>query len=86
MDINFSLIIFLCILRIGVYFLLGGGWSSNSSYRLLGGIRSVAQTISYEVSFALIIVSLVVMIISYNIILFCKFNVLIIVFTRIFFL
>lgn len=49
--INFNLIflfIFRCI-RIGVYFILFSGWSSNSNFSLLGSLRAVAQTISYEV-------------------------------------
>lgn len=43
------------------------GWSSNSNYSLLGGLRSVAQTISYEVSLALILLSFLVLISSLRI-------------------
>lgn len=43
----------------GVYTLIGRGWSSNSNYALLGALRGVAQTISYEVRIALIFLSLV---------------------------
>jgi NADH-ubiquinone oxidoreductase chain 1 len=43
----------------GIYTLIGRGWSSNSNYALLGATRGVAQTISYEVSIALIFLSLV---------------------------
>nr|YP_010934919.1 NADH dehydrogenase subunit 1 [Lamennaisia ambigua]WKV28909.1 NADH dehydrogenase subunit 1 [Lamennaisia ambigua] len=56
-DYNFMLI--LCFLSCGVYPLMIGGWSSNSLYSLLGGLRSVAQTISYEVSLILVMLSLV---------------------------
>jgi hypothetical protein len=42
------------------------GWSSNSNYSLLGGLRSVAETISYEVSLALILLSFVFLICGYN--------------------
>jgi NADH-ubiquinone oxidoreductase chain 1 len=43
----------------GVYTVMSAGWSSNSNYALLGGLRAVAQTISYEVSLALILLSFV---------------------------
>jgi len=54
--ISFSLggLFFFCCTRFGVYTLIRRGWSSNSNYALLGAIRGVAQTISYEVSIALI--------------------------------
>lgn len=48
---------FFCCTRFGVYTLLGRGWSSNSNYALLGAIRGVAQTISYEVAMALLLLS-----------------------------
>jgi NADH-ubiquinone oxidoreductase chain 1 len=43
------------------------GWSSNSNYALLGGLRAVAQTISYEVSIALILISFIFLIGNFNI-------------------
>ena len=43
------------ILRIGVYPLIVSGWSSNRRYALIGRLRGVAQTISYEVRFALVL-------------------------------
>merc|ERR1712183_206462 len=46
---------FLCCTRLGVYSTIGAGWSSNSKYALLGCLRAVAQTISYEVRLALIL-------------------------------
>lgn len=46
----FSFIYIFCFLSLGVYFLLFCGWGSNSKYALLGGYRSVSQTVSYEVS------------------------------------
>nr|YP_010510806.1 NADH dehydrogenase subunit 1 [Dermestes dimidiatus]QXQ00385.1 NADH dehydrogenase subunit 1 [Dermestes dimidiatus] len=54
---SFGLLFFLCCSSLGVYTIMISGWSSNSNYSLLGGIRSVAQTISYEVSLALILLS-----------------------------
>nr|YP_009992944.1 NADH dehydrogenase subunit 1 [Felderimyia fuscipennis]QNO34154.1 NADH dehydrogenase subunit 1 [Felderimyia fuscipennis] len=64
---NLGLIFFLCITSLGVYTVMVAGWSSNSNYALLGGLRAVAQTISYEVSMALILLSFVFLIGGYNI-------------------
>lgn len=50
----FTAVIFLCISRLNVYSTLLAGWASNSKYALLGSLRAIAQTISYEVSIALI--------------------------------
>jgi NADH-ubiquinone oxidoreductase chain 1 len=63
---NLGLLFFLCCTSLGVYTVIIAGWSSNSNYALLGGLRAVAQTISYEVSLALIILSFVILIGSYN--------------------
>nr|AML25639.1 NADH dehydrogenase subunit 1 [Staphylinidae sp. BMNH 1274679] len=65
---NFGILYFLCVSSLGVYTVMISGWSSNSNYALLGGIRSVAQTISYEVSLALILMSFLMMILSLNMI------------------
>nr|UHA55346.1 NADH dehydrogenase subunit 1 [Kennelia xylinana] len=71
--INFNLgfLFFFCCMSMGVYTLMIAGWSSNSNYSLLGGLRAVAQTISYEVSLALIMLSVIIMIMDFNLI---KFN------------
>nr|YP_009057601.1 NADH dehydrogenase subunit 1 [Gononemertes parasita]AGZ63901.1 NADH dehydrogenase subunit 1 [Gononemertes parasita] len=53
----FGIFFFLCISSMSVYSTLFAGWSSNSKYALLGALRSVAQTISYEVSLILILLS-----------------------------
>nr|YP_010895040.1 NADH dehydrogenase subunit 1 [Ceriana vespiformis]WJW73553.1 NADH dehydrogenase subunit 1 [Ceriana vespiformis] len=63
---NLGLLFFLCCTSLGVYTVMIAGWSSNSNYALLGGLRSVAQTISYEVSLALILLSFVFLINNYN--------------------
>nr|YP_010894910.1 NADH dehydrogenase subunit 1 [Phortica tanabei]WJW73423.1 NADH dehydrogenase subunit 1 [Phortica tanabei] len=63
---NLGLLFFLCCTSLGVYTVMIAGWSSNSNYALLGGLRAVAQTISYEVSMALILLSFVFLIGSYN--------------------
>ena len=57
----------LVILRLGVYPLLVRGWASNSKYAALGALRGVAQTISYEISLALIIIQFIIVFMSYNI-------------------
>nr|YP_010691634.1 NADH dehydrogenase subunit 1 [Ceratitis cosyra]WBU94558.1 NADH dehydrogenase subunit 1 [Ceratitis cosyra] len=64
---NLGILFFLCCTSLGVYTVMIAGWSSNSNYALLGGLRAVAQTISYEVSMALILLSFVFLIGSYNI-------------------
>nr|QZI85976.1 NADH dehydrogenase subunit 1 [Rhynocoris fuscipes] len=71
---NFGALFFLCCTGMGVYGVLLSGWSSNSNYALLGGLRSVAQTISYEVSMALILVCLLVFIYGFNLLDFMIFQ------------
>lgn len=53
--IQFRVLYFLCVSRINVYTTFLAGWRSNSKYALLGALRGVAQTISYEVSISLIL-------------------------------
>nr|AQM40186.1 NADH dehydrogenase subunit 1 [Diestramima tibetensis] len=65
---NFGLLFFLCCTSMGVYTVMIAGWSSNSNYALLGGLRAVAQTISYEVSLALILFSFIFLIDSYTLV------------------
>nr|QQV69642.1 NADH dehydrogenase subunit 1 [Artemia franciscana] len=54
---NLSFVLVICIISVGVYSVMVAGWSSNSKYSLLGSIRAGAQTISYEVSLVIIILS-----------------------------
>jgi NADH-quinone oxidoreductase subunit H len=49
-DINVGLLLFLAMSSLGVYSITLGGWSSNNKYALLGGLRSSAQMISYELA------------------------------------
>nr|AMW67942.1 NADH dehydrogenase subunit 1 [Eumantispa harmandi] len=65
-NFNLGLLFFLCCTSMGVYTVLVAGWSSNSNYALLGGLRAVAQTISYEVSMALLLLSFIILIGSFN--------------------
>lgn len=57
----FSVLFFLCVSSINVYPTFISGWRSNSKYALLGALRGVAQTISYEISIALIIISVIIL-------------------------
>ncbi len=53
----FRALLFLCISSLNVYGTLGAGWTSNSKYSLIGALRGVAQTISYEVRMSLILLT-----------------------------
>lgn len=64
--IIYSSLFFLAVSSLNVYGTLIAGWSSNSKYALLGAIRAVAQTISYEVSIALILLFPLIIINSIN--------------------
>lgn len=72
LNISLGTLFFFCCTRFGVYRLLGRGWSSNSNYALLGSIRGVAQTISYEVSIALLFLSRIFIIGGYRFIFFSR--------------
>src|SRR5262252_1239453 len=52
-DINVGLLLFLAMSSLGVYAITLGGWASNNKYALLGGLRSSAQMISYELAMGL---------------------------------
>nr|YP_010947292.1 NADH dehydrogenase subunit 1 [Promustilia yajiangensis]WGO62295.1 NADH dehydrogenase subunit 1 [Promustilia yajiangensis] len=71
---NLGILFFFCCTSLGVYSVMIAGWSSNSNYALLGGLRAVAQTISYEVSLALILMSAVIMIMDFNLLIFSYFQ------------
>uniref|UniRef100_A0AAU7YTP8 NADH-ubiquinone oxidoreductase chain 1 n=1 Tax=Conchapelopia togamaculosa TaxID=3154050 RepID=A0AAU7YTP8_9DIPT len=71
---NLGVLFFLCCTSMGVYTVMIAGWSSNSNYALLGGLRAVAQTISYEVSLALILLSFIFLIGNYNFLSFLTYQ------------
>ncbi|GAA2797773.1 NADH-quinone oxidoreductase subunit NuoH [Kribbella solani] len=56
-DLPVSVLYVMAIASIGIYGIVLGGWSSNSTYSLLGGLRSSAQMISYEVAMGLALVT-----------------------------
>nr|WKL05389.1 NADH dehydrogenase subunit 1 [Syngnathus argulus]WKL05390.1 NADH dehydrogenase subunit 1 [Syngnathus argulus]WKL05391.1 NADH dehydrogenase subunit 1 [Syngnathus argulus]WKL05392.1 NADH dehydrogenase subunit 1 [Syngnathus argulus]WKL05393.1 NADH dehydrogenase subunit 1 [Syngnathus argulus] len=59
-NINLSILFILAISSLTVYSILGSGWASNSKYALIGALRAVAQTISYEVSLGLILLAVII--------------------------
>ncbi len=60
-DINIGLLLLFAITSMGVYGVALAGWSSNSKYPLLGGLRSSAQMISYEVSLTMSVIGVVLL-------------------------
>lgn len=66
LSFEYSLLFFMCCTALSVYRLLGAGWSSNSKYALIGSLRCVAQTVSYEVSLALILFCFVILTLCYE--------------------
>nr|CAH59894.1 NADH dehydrogenase subunit 1 [Zygaena romeo adumbrata] len=71
---NLGLMFFICCTSLGVYSVMIAGWSSNSNYALLGGLRSVAQTISYEVSLVLIMLSSIIFVMNFNLVFFNEYQ------------
>ena len=65
-NFTYSILIIVVVIRFGVYPLLIAGWASNRKYALLGGLRGVSQTISYEIRLALIILTFLVYLGSYS--------------------
>jgi NADH-quinone oxidoreductase subunit H len=60
-DVNIGLLIVLGITSLGVYGVALAGWSSNSKYSLLGGLRASAQMVSYEIALGLSLVGVLIM-------------------------
>jgi NADH-quinone oxidoreductase subunit H len=56
-DVNVAVLVIFAIASMGVYGIVLAGWSSNSKYSLLGGLRSSAQMISYELSYGMALAS-----------------------------
>src|SRR5688572_4203980 len=60
-DVNVAVLVIFAIASMGVYGIVIAGWSSNSKYSLLGGLRSAAQMISYELSYALALAAVIML-------------------------
>nr|YP_009093587.1 NADH dehydrogenase subunit 1 [Tetrastes sewerzowi]AIR93793.1 NADH dehydrogenase subunit 1 [Tetrastes sewerzowi] len=60
-DLNLGLLFLLAMSSLTVYSLLWSGWASNSKYALIGALRAVAQTISYEVTLAIILLATIML-------------------------
>nr|QXT44848.1 NADH dehydrogenase subunit 1 [Microchironomus tabarui] len=71
---NLGVLFFFCCMSFGVYMVMLAGWSSNSVYALLGSLRSIAQTISYEVALVLMLMSVLFLIGGFNLIYFDLFQ------------
>nr|YP_003667973.1 NADH dehydrogenase subunit 1 [Acryllium vulturinum]ACN53553.1 NADH dehydrogenase subunit 1 [Acryllium vulturinum] len=65
-DLNLGLLFLLAMSSLTVYSLLWSGWASNSKYALIGALRAVAQTISYEVTLAIILLSTIMLCGNYS--------------------
>nr|YP_002735056.1 NADH dehydrogenase subunit 1 [Neuroctenus parus]ABZ02072.1 NADH dehydrogenase subunit 1 [Neuroctenus parus] len=73
-DFKFGVLYFFCCSGLGVYGVLISGWSSNSMYSFLGGMRALAQTISYEVSMSLIVICYLLLTGSFDLKDFCVYQ------------
>nr|YP_007625107.1 NADH dehydrogenase subunit 1 [Damaliscus pygargus]ABB80060.1 NADH dehydrogenase subunit I [Damaliscus pygargus]ACI24497.1 NADH dehydrogenase subunit 1 [Damaliscus pygargus] len=60
-NMNLGVLFMLAMSSLAVYSILWSGWASNSKYALIGALRAVAQTISYEVTLAIILLSVLLM-------------------------
>ena len=60
-DVNVAVLIILALSSIGVYGIFLGAWASNNKYSLVGGLRSSAQMISYELTLGLVVVAVVLL-------------------------
>ena len=65
-NINVGILYLFAVSSLGVYGVIMGGWASNSKYPFLGGLRSAAQMVSYEVSIGFVIVTVIILAGSMN--------------------
>nr|YP_010554606.1 NADH dehydrogenase subunit 1 [Cheumatopsyche infascia]UYO79226.1 NADH dehydrogenase subunit 1 [Cheumatopsyche infascia] len=66
--LNMGFLFFLCLMSFGVYLVMMSGWSSNSNFSFLGGVRAIVQTISYEVSLIFLFLSIIILVMDFNLI------------------
>nr|QXE46455.1 NADH dehydrogenase subunit 1 [Cephalcia yanqingensis] len=71
---NLGILFIMCCLSISVYSIMLAGWSSNSMYSMLGSLRAIAQSISYEVMLSMFLLSFIMMIESYSLMDFYKYQ------------
>nr|CDR49920.1 NADH-ubiquinone oxidoreductase chain 1 [Xenophyes cascus] len=71
---SFGVLYFMCVSSIGVYVLLASGWSSSCTYSVLGCMRAVAQTISYEINLMIVLMSLLFLIRGFDLMEFSQFQ------------
>lgn len=67
LSMNYSFVIFFCVGSVIVFAVLLAGWASNSKYSLIGSLRSVAQSISYESVFRTLVVFFMLLLFSFSI-------------------
>ncbi len=65
-DINLGILYIFAMSSLGVYGIIMGGWASNSKYPFLGGLRSAAQMVSYEVSIGFVLITVLLVVGSLN--------------------
>lgn len=78
-NFKYGLLLFLALSRANVYIPLIGGWASNSKYSLIGALRNRAQSISYEVRLALILLCPIIIISRFNLSEFKYYSLIIII-------
>nr|UZT26998.1 NADH dehydrogenase subunit 1 [Euwallacea similis] len=74
LSFNLSFLFIMSLMSLSVYTVIFAGWSSNSSYALLGSLRAIAQMISYEVSLILILLSFLFFVFSFKLMDFCFYQ------------
>ena len=60
-DVNVAVLVIFAVASMGVYGIVLAGWASNSKYSLLGGLRSSAQMISYELAYGMALATVVML-------------------------
>jgi len=60
-DVNIALLFVIAVSSIGIYGIILGGWASNNKFSLMGGLRSAAQLVSYEVPMGFAVIAVVLM-------------------------
>nr|YP_009681755.1 NADH dehydrogenase subunit 1 [Eustenogaster scitula]ARO89850.1 NADH dehydrogenase subunit 1 [Eustenogaster scitula] len=73
-NMEYSMLILLCLMSLNSYVIMMSGWSSKSNYPMLGVLRGVAQVLSYEVSLIFMFFSISLLIESFNMYMFFKFQ------------